>query len=411
MLRGCKHKIFIFQTGKRKMQLAFLFAITISVVFLVSERVQNAAIFTTTEAGLFLEEAILSPEANTRSNIPKIKATPCEKIIGNFFLQHNNHTLQNSEEVAGEINRLRRHLGIDYPDCYETHLPLFLDLFRQRLHTVKRLFNLHIPKAGGTSFCDMAKNSANWSVVTNSDNCWDREWGYPVWWAPGKAEQLAKNKKKRFSNGDCAIFEDNLPRFIMNENYLDYPLCMNYQLYSIVLRDPVTRSKSQENHFLKEHRRSRKNLIRKVKEWKEAGHDMDFRAVMQKHLSLARNNYVTWSFTAGLDNYSHVSSPLDATPQLLDLPNAKDTLAKFDFILEWSYDPICEANVLKLMGFQERVMRHSLKSSGYDLIRLKEEEYETLNRLDLELFRYARQLMEVDCQFFARLVEEYEHEQ
>lgn len=47
----------------------------------------------------------------------------------------------------------------------------------------------------------------------------------------------------------CDGLNDEFPGFVMNENYFDYPLCMNSRMYCIVLRDPVERAFSQEKHL------------------------------------------------------------------------------------------------------------------------------------------------------------------
>ena len=52
----------------------------------------------------------------------------------------------------GEVNKLRRELAYEDPRCYENHFSDFATHFKNRLRTVRNHLNLHIPKAGGSSF-------------------------------------------------------------------------------------------------------------------------------------------------------------------------------------------------------------------------------------------------------------------
>ena len=84
---------------------------------------------------------------------------------------------------------------------------------------------------------------------------------------------------------------------------------------------------------------------------------------------------------------------------------AKEALSKFDFLLELSHNSTCEGAALELMGFPRgaRMGKDNAKvGSRPDRVEDRGP-YERWNSLDVDLHRYARRLMEVDCEFFLRL--------
>jgi len=119
------------------------------------------------------------------------------------------------------------------------------------------------------------------------------------------------------ANNTCEAFDKDLKEFTMNENYLDYPLCMNHRLYSILLRSPVDRAMSQERHYMAYIKRSSN---------KKASQD-----VITGRLSLIRKNYLTWSLTSGL--VAGINR-LEFVPSHKHLTAAKETLLRMDFLLE-----------------------------------------------------------------------------
>ena len=76
--------------------------------------------------------------------------------------------LLSSFNNPGDVNKLRRTIGLNNMSCYTHHLPIFANYTKQRLAKVKNQLILHIPKTGGTSLCSLAK-SLNKHVPEN--NC------------------------------------------------------------------------------------------------------------------------------------------------------------------------------------------------------------------------------------------------
>jgi hypothetical protein len=108
---------------------------------------------------------------------------------------------------------------------------------------VKKHLNLHIPKAGGSSLCKFSQSA---KMETPPGNCFHRVHFIPLWCC-----YKWKDRKGFPKNITCDIFDRNLKEFTMNKNYLDYPLCMNTRLYSILVRGPVECTMSQERHYMK----------------------------------------------------------------------------------------------------------------------------------------------------------------
>ena len=95
---------------------------------------------------------------------------------------------------------------------------------------------IYRPKAGGSSLCKMAK-MLNKSVPLHT-SCFEKKHFYPIWcchkgfgdredWTA--ASNLVDNNNNNTSI--CNTLDKALPYEItMNENYMDYPLCLNERL-------------------------------------------------------------------------------------------------------------------------------------------------------------------------------------
>ena len=119
--------------------------------------------------------------------------------------------------------------------------------------------------------------------------------------------------------------DNQLPELAMNENYLDYPLCLNERIYSVVIREPVNRTISQETQL---------NHLKQIKKF-----DNDINATLfNARLNLARNNYMTWALAIGS---SHVGHKLYTMPQPKLLEIAKQTLLQMDFIILKKLPSVC----------------------------------------------------------------------
>jgi len=175
----------------------------------------------------------------------------------------------------------------------------------------------------------------------------------------------------------------------MNENYLDHPLCMQQRLYSIVIREPVERAISHEMH------------LEKFRDYYKMTHE-----TFEKRLSMGRMNYMTWALSVDLIDRSGMNKAMIKPGRTIHAEVAMETLSKFDFILEFSRDKACDAASVHFMGFGDLVPGHNSadveKSKGLNPRAF----YEEWNKLDMAVYRYANKLMEVDCEFFARVLDE-----
>jgi hypothetical protein len=288
----------------------------------------------------------------------------------------------------GNVNSFRRRLAMEDSTCYEQSFSSLARHFINRLNTVKPHLHLHIPKTGGTSLCSLARLHKNTTNATLY-NCWQPGIFYPVWCCYAFKERKGLLD---YDNATCDVFLENnpLPEFVMNENYLDYPLCSTHRIYSVALRDPIDRAMSHERHL--DHFRSKfpnktHFLVRVFNERVELGH----------------NNYMTWALSSGANK---AGSRLSLVPQREHLEIAKETLLHLDFLLEFSHNETCDDVILNLMGFntsafgRENEKHHRTYTEG----NLKPYDYhQERNALDLELYRHAQLLMDIDCEFFARL--------
>ena len=284
----------------------------------------------------------------------------------------------------GSINRQRRLLAASSAECYNRLLPHFVRNFRIRLEETKRHLILHVPKTGGTSLCHLAKDRG-FEVLVDSRgvNCWEDRRFYPLWiWGEFQ-------NRPRFDSGDrldgsfCGSFDSELPQLVMNENYLDYPMCTRERIYSILVRDPVERTLSHERHLL-------------MKRKKMSQHDFEGR------LSLAWNSYVTWSLSHGL--LGRGTGEVNGIPTREQLDLAKDALLNFDFVLDMTSSAVCTSQSLKLMGLgSDPLGRHNSNKVGEVGARLTRDQYKQKNMLDMELYEFAQKVMQIDCDLVLKL--------
>lgn len=326
-----------------------------------------------------------------------------------------------SFDNPGEVNSLRRTMGIEKPACYERHLPFFANYTKHRLDNVKNHLVLHIPKCGGTSLCTLAKRynksvPDKFTVPKGGNNCVEMEHLYPLWCCGDDWPE----RKGWFDDGDnvvmntttttsslmmCDAFEKGLLPFTMNENYLDHPLCMNNRIYTILIREPIERTLSHEKH---------------LGAFYVNGMDPNDYSI---RLNLVRNNYMTWALAIGSTNSTtnarKVTMPLPHSRQRELLEVAKSTLLKLDFLFEpssFQNNEECNHAILTLlmdtMPFQGQrhggnwnVLSEFPRTNGGDqwpklVNNVPREQYEEWNALDIELYQYAKRLMELDCKFF-----------
>jgi hypothetical protein len=284
------------------------------------------------------------------------------------------------------INQFRRKLAIEDPTCYERSFAHLAANFIERLDNVRAHLHLHIPKAGGTTLCELAKL---YKSVLNPDkkgsNCWEGKHFYPAWMS-GDIDA----REDMLDNKTCHAYMErpNLPEFVMNENYLDLPMCPHQRIYSMVIREPVDRAMSNERHLYNFRDKSTEVTFLQRKE-------------------LVRHKYITWALSAGA---SSGDRKFQLVPQEDQLDIAKDTLSRFDFLVDFTMnDTSCLGATLELMGIRNTTIGQQRKQFGKQhSSKLKPREmYQLWNSLDLKLYEYAQQLMDIDCRFFLRLMRGY----
>lgn len=299
---------------------------------------------------------------------------------------------------SGDIHKMRRMIALSgNSSCYSRFLPSFVNYTLHRIKHVHNHLNLHIPKSGGTSICSLATEKAeqdtNFTVAT-TNGCWEGEHFLPLWchslrFVPGgdRSEWLDYNNEAALPDPStataalCNAMDRKLPIFVMNENYLDHPLCTQQRIYSIVIRNPVDRVMSNERHLL------------------EFGREHE-----KERLQLIRNNYIVWALSSGTTKHGERLSIL---PQKEHLEIAKETLLQFDYLLDvtLTFSSSCHDDILYLMGLASgdgENPPHEMKGRGkQNNLALTRKEYKELNLLDIELYEYAQSVMRVDCEFFS----------
>ncbi len=305
------------------------------------------------------------------------ESPPCDSNLPNLLASFAN-------EDPGEINRLCRIIAIENPTCFDEYFGHFAHHFLRHLKKVKKHLNLHIPKAGGSSFCSIGRHSKYGPGISRDTNCWEREHFYPMWCL----DYFGTRPKWE----SCEVMDASLPDFIMNENYLDYPLCMKQRLYSTLIRDPLDRAISHELH---------------LEALKDNGHHNMHKKIFDLRLSMARMNYMTWALTADLADDDR--NKAFQVPTKMHAQIAIDTLSRFDFLLELSVDLRCDAEILYFMGLGDHVKEpHKNTDAGASELKKhppeKKSIYMEWNDLDLEVYHYAQRLMKADCEFFHKLL-------
>ena len=297
-----------------------------------------------------------------------------------------------SSMTPGEVNTLRRTTGLANPVCYTKYLPLFAEYTRKRIEHIKNHLVLHIPKAGGTSLCDLATSLKKDTPTSN--NCWERDHFYPLWCCKNFDERPSIHLVE--NNNSCHAFDQTLPKFTMNENYLDYPLCLNERLYSVILREPISRVKSHFKHL---------NYI--YRDCNRCGRSKTKPSIYQDRLSLGLNSYQTWALAVG--SMSGTPDKVRVVPRYELLQVAKDTLFQLDYILDpISQSGVCTNVIVSLMMGEDTGLPHSndggrLQGSTKQQHNITEVQYKEMNELDIELHEFAVKLMELDCEFFMGL--------
>ena len=125
-----------------------------------------------------------------------------------------------------------------------------------------------------------------------------------------------------------------------------------------------------------------------------------------QRMELVRRDYITWALSADYANNSSTDK-FHIVPTESELGIAKDTLSKFDFIIDIAKkNETCTNVILELMGFGTDRIGHSRASKGGDNTdKLQERgEYEAWNVLDSKLYEFAEQWMDADCEFHLRVL-------
>jgi hypothetical protein len=296
--------------------------------------------------------------------------------------------LQISNVVVSDptrVTQLRRHLALVHPSCLDLHFSLFARAFQDR--PFRNHVQLHIPKAAGTTLCDYIKEETN--ISTPGGNCWTGQF-CPLWCGcqhPNSTTCQTLNNKKMQKYS-----------FVMNENWLD-GFCGGSHTYSMLLRDPVTRAMSHVNHYLDAIAARGHKHFQDTKGWR---------------LSLIQFNYMTWSLTAG--QYANkMEHPTYFRPTEDHLPGALSTLEQIDFLLDLGMaNQECLNVMLYFLGIYDspnstEVGEYLGKSNSYGSTYKKGfavDEYKAMNQLDQQVYDYAQKIVEVDCIFFHRILEQ-----
>lgn len=313
-----------------------------------------------------------------------------------------------------QVNVLRRSLMQHQPRLFEQHFAEFAEAFftsRPR----HRHMNLHIPKAGGTSLCDYVKKYGNWTLFSGSNNCFLPE-TCPLWCCclARRSRRCSTYQQESYSN----------VTFLLNENWMDAQLCPDQFVYSMILRDPIGRSMSHLNHFLK--------FMLRLPGQTNAD-------LVGQRLQLVQSNYMTWSLAAeamiqASSNDNEVTYPLEFRPTTHEhLQAALDQLERIDFLVDLSYLGVvtvnnralsCNTAILTTMGIyknwqdglsssrvpksmrEPRMKRTNIATQNYKKA-YNRDEIAHANSLDVALYERALEIIALDCQFFGRLLEQY----
>jgi len=291
-----------------------------------------------------------------------------------------------------DVNLFRRELVMSNYACYEQLRDKFAVYFVNRLPR-KSQFILHVPKTGGTTLCRMAKRENK--TRTTGHNCWPNV--YPPYWCCWRPNATT-TRQESVSCDQLKTMTD----FIMNEDYLDDPMCMEDRSYTILLREPIKRVISQVNDLV--------TVGRVLLPWR---------------MELVQSNYITWSLSASRYTYNEPKRNVTVTngtvpttsPALLpspaknawehkptedDLEYAKQTLLQFDFLLDVTDSNMteCSERIISFLGIRNNNMIAANQNPHDENVT---EKYVPINNLDIQLYDFAMKLMVIDCDFFMNL--------
>jgi hypothetical protein len=264
------------------------------------------------------------------------------------------------------VNMIRRELMMKHMECFQLHSDLFKRNFIQRL-TFKHLM-LHMPKAGGTTICKRARRETN-----PIHNCVLRKHFCPFW--------CCCPLRKKVSSCDELQEDAQDLEFIMNESrHTPGTFCEGF-MYSALLREPVSRTISHIRHL--------KTMIG----------PNSFR------FAFGQQNYQTWALSGG----ERQTLEIDET-HILNM--AKSQLASMDLIVDLGYqDMACIRKINMLLqignatngdlGKKENVGK-GLGQTGVET--LNKTDFVLSNKLDMELYNFAKPLMDADCKFVQSLL-------
>ena len=331
---------------------------------------------------------------------PKLHSSIRSKIDESMDLCNESHNSSSffSSLTSGEMNKMRRMVALSSnSSCYTRLLPMFVNHTLHRIDHIHNHLNLHIPKSGGTSMCSLAthksKNNANFTIPPIF-NCWEYDHFLPLWMHPEFEFVPGADRSEWLSSAAslCNAMDRKLPTFVMNENYLDHPLCTQHRIYSIVIRDPVDRAMSNERHLLTFGRK----------------YNNEISYSLEERLQLIRNNYMVWALSSGTTTHG---TRLSVLPQREHLEIAMEALLQFDYILDVAHTTTsCHDDILYLMGLtsnrEGEKPPHEMGGQGKEIkLPLSRNEYKELNLLDSELYENARSVMRVDCEFYSHIRE------
>jgi|AntRauTorckE5430_2_1112549.scaffolds.fasta_scaffold05051_1 hypothetical protein len=265
-----------------------------------------------------------------------------------------------------QINTLRRKLMLEDLKCFHAHATLFIDIFQSR--SLANHVMLHIPKAGGTSVCASVKREG--ILTTIGGNCWKDDF-CPIWCGCEEPQPTT-----------CATINRWSENFVMNENWLDY-FC-DHHTYSILIREPVARTMSHINHFLNAVVSRRGDHFYGTTNWRS---------------SLIQANYMTWALTAyTADETQH---PKLFQPRQEHIPIARSRLMKMDYIVDLSNpDETCRHLLLHYMRIESELDNSNSAHSNYTE-GFRRSDIAALNELDMQVYTFAKSLLEIDCRFLS----------
>jgi hypothetical protein len=269
-----------------------------------------------------------------------------------------------------KVNAIRRKLMLSDRSCFERHIERFGELFLSRFS--EKHVMLHIPKCGGTSICERVIEEN--SLANPGGNCWKEDF-CPYWCGCTDPKPTTCDQLKGW-------YAD----FVMNENWLD-SFCAHHT-YSILLRDPISRTMSHVNHFL--------NAV-------ASRHD-DFYEAKNWRLSLIQFNYMTWAMSASDEIDKNLSNRF--TPDEGHLKIAMKRLMEMDYLIDLSHqNKICRDYLFKNAIKISSPIGHANSDGSNYGDDFSHDSFEAMNSLDIELYKFATKLIDVDCLFIATMLD------